>query len=138
MSLRFTVPGEPVGKMRARTFVRHRRDGTPFVTTMTPEKTRAYESLVKHHAARAVAAARWLFGPKDRFVLLVRVFRTHEGAGSDLDNVVKAISDALNGIAFADDRYIRGLVGTLARDRESPRVEVEVRRMRAGERVGRR
>jgi len=37
-ALRFVVVGEPVGKMRARTFVRMRRDGKPFATTTTPDK----------------------------------------------------------------------------------------------------
>ncbi len=129
MTLAFVVPGEPVGKQRARTFLRKRTDGTPFVTTMTPPKTAAYELAVKLVARAAVAGARWTFTPKDRFAIVLRVFRTHLDAGADLDNVIKSVADALNGIAFVDDRHVRGIAATMRRDRVRPRVEVEVRRL---------
>jgi Holliday junction resolvase RusA-like endonuclease len=41
------------------------------------------------------------------------------------------VSDAINGIAFPDDRYVRTIVAALAQDRERPRVEVEVREVAA-------
>jgi len=129
MRLAFVVPGEPVGKQRARTFLRKRTDGTPFVTTMTPAKTAAYEAAVKLVAQAAVAGSRWTHGPKDRFALVLHVYRTHADAGADLDNVIKSIADALNGIAFRDDRYVRGIAATMRQDRSRPRVEVEVRRL---------
>lgn len=133
--LAFVVAGEPVGKMRARTFVRNRRDGTPFVTTMTPDKTRAYEATVRQMCALAVNRRRWLTAPTDRFLVTIRVFRTHEGAGPDLDNVIKCICDAIQGegLAMRDDRYVRELRAVLSQDAERPRVEIEVRRMLRGE-----
>lgn len=133
--LTFTVPGEPVGKMRARTFVRNRKDGSPFVTTMTPDKTRGYESKVKTLCALAVNAARWTATRKDRFAITLRVYRTHEGAGPDLDNVIKCVGDSIqgDGLAMPDDRYIRSIEATMGQDAARPRVEVEIRRMRVGE-----
>lgn len=131
--LRFTIPGEPVPKGRARTRVVTTKAGKSFATHYTPADTKAYEQKVALLCQAAVAAHRWLWSPKDRFAVTVRVFRKHEGAGGDLDNYVKAVSDAINGVAFDDDRYVRELVATLEQDAEHPRVEVVVTRIRVGE-----
>ena len=82
----------------------------------------------------ACSASGWRCADGDRFELIVRVFRTYDGKGGDLDNYVKAVSDAINGIAFPDDRYVRSLTASLHQDREEPRVEVEVRRLDMAER----
>ena len=134
-AIRFVVPGEPVGKMRARTFVRMRRDGKPFATTTTPDTTRAYEAKVRTLCAIAVNQARWLMSKSDRFALRLRVFRTHEGAGADLDNVIKSVADAIQGpgLAMPDDRYVRCISASLLKDATNPRVEVEVFRVRIDE-----
>lgn len=126
--LRFTVPGEPCGKARARTFMRKRGDGTPFMTTTTPEKTRKYETKVKAACAAAVKAAGWSASKADRFSMSVVVYRSKEGVGSDLDNVVKTIGDSVQGpgLAMPDDRYIRQITACLFHDPENPRVEVSI------------
>lgn len=131
--LRFVVPGEPIPKGRARSRVVRPKSGKAFVQHYTPGETTAYEDRVGLLCRVAVARARWLFTAKDRFAIAIRVFRTHEGAGGDLDNYVKTISDAINGVAFGDDRYIRSLSASLSHDRERPRVEIVIRRMRSGE-----
>ncbi len=131
--LSFVVPGEPVGKARARARVVRTKTGGAFASFYTPAQTRAYEEGVRLVCQAAVARVRWAWSPKDRFALSIHVYRKHEGAGSDLDNYVKAASDAINGVAFPDDRYVRELVATLAQDAERPRVEVVVTRIRVGE-----
>lgn len=131
--LRFIVPGEPVPKGRARTRVVTTKAGKSFATHYTPAETKAFEQKVALLCQAAVAAHRWLWSPKDRFAVTVRIFRKHEGAGGDLDNYVKAVSDAINGVAFGDDRYVRELVASLVQDVEQPRVEVVVTRIRMGE-----
>jgi crossover junction endodeoxyribonuclease RusA len=128
--LRFVVEGEPVPKGRARTRVVTPKGGKAFASHYTPPETKAYEERVALLCRVAVAGARWAWTDKDRFTLLVQVFRTHEGKGGDLDNYVKAISDAINGVAFGDDRYIRGIGASLQPpDPKRPRVVVEVRRV---------
>lgn len=129
----FCVPGEPVPKGRARTRVVTTKAGKSFAAHYTPGETRAFEERVALVCRAAVARTRWTWGPKDRFSVTVRIYRTHEGRGGDLDNLVKATFDAINRIAFADDRYIREMRATLSQDAKSPRVEIEVRRMRVGE-----
>lgn len=134
-ALHFEIPGEPVPKGRARSHVMHTRAGKAYVQHYTPKATKAYELAAALCCRAAVERAKWLFTPKDRFTVVVKIYRTHECAGGDLDNYVKAVCDAINGIAFGDDRYVRGLLATLRRDPERPRVEVEVRRHRRGERA---
>jgi Holliday junction resolvase RusA-like endonuclease len=131
--LAFVVAGEPVPKGRARTRVMTTKAGKSFAHHFTPAETRAFEERVALMCQAAVARVRWGWGPKDRFAVSIHVFRTHEGKGGDADNYLKACLDAVNGIAFADDRYVRKLEALLAQDPERPRVEVEIRRMRIGE-----
>lgn len=127
--LRFVVPGEPVPKGRARHRIVFPKVGKPFVQEYTPPETKAYEDKVKLLARVAVNQARWSVGPKDRFSVVVRVVRTYEGKGGDLDNVLKACLDGMNKVVYPDDRYIRGLGAAFGRpDPAKPRVEIEVRR----------
>lgn len=130
--LRFVVPGEPVGKERARVFRNKAKDGRVVTRAVTPEKTREYEAKVRDIAKIACNLARWSWSKDDRFTVVMRVFRTHFDAGPDLDNVIKTL-DALNGIVWKDDRYVRGIGAALQDpDPENPRIEVEVRRFKKG------
>jgi Holliday junction resolvase RusA-like endonuclease len=62
----------------------------------------------------------------------MRIWRTHEGRGSDLDNVIK-ICDALNGVVWGDDRYMRGIGAAFQDpDAKNPRIEIVIRRFRKG------
>lgn len=132
--LHFIVPGEPVPKGRARSrVVRPKDGGKVFARHYTPAETTAYEKHVKTCCALVVNRNRWCWAPRDRFGLRVHVYRTHEGAGGDLDNYVKAVSDGINGVAFPDDRRIRNVFAWLEQDAKWPRVEVSVLRFRIGE-----
>lgn len=112
----FVVPGEPVGKGRPRAF----RMGNG-IRMHTPEKTTRYESLVALAARDAMAGRAPLEGPVAFDLTLVTVppaswskkKRAAALAGEirpttkpDWDNVGKAICDALNGIAFLDDKQV--------------------------------
>lgn len=131
--LKFIVPGEPVPKGRPRFSSRKRDDGKTFVKTYTDAETAAYEKHVRNCAQIAVLQTRWAWSKRDRFNLLLRVFRTHYDAGGDIDNYEKAVMDAMNTVAYADDRYVRGKGSIIYMDKLNPRVEVEVRRfLRSG------
>lgn len=56
--------------------------------------------------------------------LTVRVFRPQKRG--DLDNTLKVLGDALQGIAYANDKQIRELHAYLGDDSKRPRVEVEL------------
>lgn len=128
VGLRFVVPGEPVAKARARTVTRVKGDGTKKTRTTTPKKTRSYEKKVRMCCAIAVNQARWTATKDDRFTVLVDIYRTHEGIGGDIDNVLKSILDAIQGegLAMPDDRYVTDVIVSRKRDSKNPRVEVTV------------
>jgi len=96
---------EPHAKERPRTF----RMGTRNITT-TPPKTRAYEQCLAL-MARARYKGEPLEGPlllEVRFQLLKpkSVKRSHPIVRPDLDNYLKAVKDAMNGILWKDDAQV--------------------------------
>lgn len=132
----FVVPGEPQGKARPRF---SRRGGQ--VATYTPKKTVDYERLVK--TAYHSACGGLFFGEKiPLMVSIVAYFKPpkstphairlsmYEGTicptkKPDVDNIAKAICDALNGTAYHDDAQIVNVaVQKLYAD--TPRVEVSI------------
>lgn len=127
-ALHVTIPGEPVPKARPRLG----RGGFAF----TPKPTKDWEAKAKLHATSAASRARWqttetLVGPRGgrkivplRYSVAIEVYRSSLGAG-DLDNFIKAALDALNGIAFEDDRYVLDIQAKMRLSKQ-PRVEVTV------------
>lgn len=111
--IEFIVPGQPQGKGRPRVgkVGEHAR-------LFTPAKTVAYEGLVAHAAQQAMAGARPFDGPVQcRIAIDCQVPQSwslrKQGQAlvglllpttkPDADNVVKAIFDGCNGVAFRDD-----------------------------------
>lgn len=110
------LPGEPTAKGRARSFRRGNHLGH-----YTPEKTRSYEGMVRTAAAIAMGSRPPVDYPVE-FVLravftIPQSWSTRKKAAAlvgdikpakkpDLDNIVKAWSDALNGVVFRDDSQI--------------------------------
>ena len=89
MTIEFFVPGEPQGKARARTYLPR---GSNKFRSVTPDKTRLYEARIRNAFLRAWTKKDLAF-PKDRPV-------------RDLDNIIKAVCDALNKYAYHDDAQI--------------------------------
>lgn len=115
-SVGFSVPGQPVAKGRPK----FARQGG-FVRAYTPEKTVNYETLVKIAAAEAMEGDAPMKGPltldislgvtipkstpkKDRARISTGYFLPVKKP--DVDNVLKAISDAMNGIVYEDDAQL--------------------------------
>ena len=138
----FFVPGPPVGKGRPRAF----RMGKG-VRMFTPEKTASYESLVatSGHAAmegrapfsgaceavmeiRLQVPASW--SKKRQAMALDGGLRPTKKP--DVDNVVKAVFDALNGIVWQDDVQVVALAVS-KRYASTPGVCVVVKPMEGGE-----
>lgn len=112
MTAHFCVHGAPVGKARPRL--------TSSGRAYTPQKTRDYEALVKWEYRSQTRAHRFPDGtpltvlidarfpiPKStpRKKALAMIGAPHLKK-PDADNVAKAILDALNGLAYADDSAI--------------------------------
>lgn len=112
--VKFTVPGAPVGKGRPRVATR----GGRFAQMYTPEKTASYENLVALAAQTAMAGRGLIEGPVDVDLVILLpipvswskkkkqaalqglVYPTKK---PDIDNVEKAIFDAINGVVWHDD-----------------------------------
>lgn len=107
------MPGQPVPKARARVT----KDGHAF----TPAKTKAYSDLV----GVLCRVAAWQTGPLDGPVALSVNFivkppakmpsgRTLPTTKPDIDNLIKAIMDGMNGIAWHDDAQVVSVSATKA------------------------
>lgn len=114
----FSVIGEPKGKSRPR----FARNGNK-VRTYTPEETVSFENLITWTYAKEypsvklegkIAATICAYFPipqstsqrKRQKMLLDDVFYDHK---PDTDNIAKAVLDALNNVAYDDDRQIVSL-----------------------------
>lgn len=105
----FSVPGEPRPKARARVVKGH---------AFTPPETVAYERKVRFYAVASKVR------PLTGAVVLGLSFYLGNARRVDLDNLAKAVKDALNGAAWADDSQVTELRATKAIDRSNPRVVV--------------
>lgn len=114
----FTVDGQPVPKGRPR-FGKH---------AYTPKRTRQYEKVVKHRAFQAVMEAnrREKWRTDLRYSVSLFLF-FGDARKRDLDNCAKAITDALNGVAYEDDAQIDELYVVRYEDKDRPRAVVSVR-----------
>ena len=135
MRIEFTIPGQPVGKGRPK-FAR--KGG--FVRAYTPEKTASYENLVAMAAHDAMKGKSLILGAAD---VTVRMYVSVPSSWSkkkiiaalageirpitkpDMDNVVKGIFDAMNGIVWKDDSQVTDC-SVIKRYAETPRAEVTV------------
>ena len=122
MILKFTVPGQPQGKARART-VMNRYTGKTM--SFTPEKTALYENLIKvsyfeqcgrRNVEKGTPISIKIIAgfqiPKSTSLkrerqMLAGLLRPTKRP--DADNISKCILDALNGIAYYDDSQVTDL-----------------------------
>lgn len=133
----FTVPGTPQGKARARTYYNPRAGRS---VTHTPENTVLYENLIKM-CYQSKADGTFGNGPlsvcihayfqpaksttKGKLADMLRgfIFPTKK---PDVDNIAKAVLDALNGVAYPDDKQVVHLE-VFKQYEEFPRLEVEIK-----------
>jgi crossover junction endodeoxyribonuclease RusA len=105
--LAFTVLGRPAAKGRPR----FSRSGRPY----TPKPTLVYESKVARHCREACELADWrtLEGhvkvSLDIYPKALKAGGEPKRAG-DIDNIAKAVLDAMNEIAYLDDDQITHLI----------------------------
>ena len=139
-ALKFSVPGQPVAKGRPRSFVRAGRVGHH-----TPEKTVRYENLVAWHAAQAMVGRTLFEGPVQLTVSAwfqipaswpekkkasARFGNLRPASRPDADNVLKAVSDAMNGVVYRDDAQAVH-VTVIKRFADAPRVDIQVEEIRS-------
>lgn len=116
----FTVDGPPVPKGRPR-FTYY----NGHAKTYTPKRTAAYEREI----GEAWVTCRAPEPRPPQFAGTVRVtIRVFEGSGhaADLDNYVKVVLDALNGLAWADDRQVGAIHAWIERGDAEPALSVVI------------
>lgn len=133
--INFAIPGQPQGKARAKT-VRNKHTGG--VHSFTPEKTVLYENLIKTIAMEqkpkctekpvCLIITAYFEIPKSKSkkiqgqMLADEILPTKK---PDLDNIVKCVKDALNGIVYKDDSQVVQLYATKYYA-YTPRVEITI------------
>lgn len=133
--------GPPQGKGRARSFVRGGHIGH-----YTPEKTRSYEGMIREAATTEMNGR--LPTPEPVEVMLTAFFDVPKSYSKkkraaalgnsllparkpDIDNIIKAFVDAMNGVVFKDDcQIVRGVYSKVYGP--SPQVVVTVRPLVSG------
>jgi Holliday junction resolvase RusA-like endonuclease len=115
--IELTIPGEPMGKQRARVV----RSKAGFPVAYTPAKTKNYETLVRELFAVKYPDFTPLDAPIDMTICAYRSIpksaskrdRAAMAAGEirptgkpDISNIIKIVEDALNGVAYRDDSLV--------------------------------
>ena len=132
----FTVPGKPQGKARARTYYNAKKKA---MSSTTPDKTVLYENFIATRYMEAAGEQRF----SDGAYIKVRIQAFYEIPKSsskvkktamlsgellptkkpDIDNIVKAVLDALNEVAYRDDTQVVELQ-VRKQYSERPRLEI--------------
>jgi Holliday junction resolvase RusA-like endonuclease len=107
MNIQFSVNIRTIGKERPRIT----RSGHAY----TPQKTKDYESFIQAQFKKIFPH----FKPIETAVLLeINFFYIRSKSNKDpyhtikpdIDNLIKAICDSLNGLAYVDDKLITGII----------------------------
>lgn len=129
--IRLTIPGEPVGKARPRMI----RGGIVY----TPAKTVNYETLIRElfvikypdfqpiEGPVEMNLFAWLKMPKEskKKTLAMESGEIRPTKKPDMSNILKTVEDALNNLAYNDDKQIVEL--TVKKWFSSrPRIELEI------------
>lgn len=115
----FHVPGKPQGKARARTFYSEKARKH---MSYTPEGTALYENLIKTMYMQEAQGVRFEQGTPVVLHIVARYLPVRSTPKKhlrqmmdgqifplkkpDMDNIIKVVADALNGVAYHDDTQI--------------------------------
>ena len=132
--IKIVIPGEPVAKGRAR----YSNSGG-FVRAYTPSKTKNAETLIKVNAMGEVARQGFKRSGQPLILTLmvfvpIPVSKLKEWKKTcilpitrpDIDNYLKLVMDALNGIVYKDDNQVV-CVKVFKLYSQSPRLEIFIR-----------
>lgn len=136
--LKIVIPGEPCAQGRPRFSTKG-----GFVKAYDPEKSRNYKAYIKYIASQEVKNKGWQITdqaievsitaymtiPKSKpkkFKMAALDGNLRPTKKPDVDNLFKAVTDALSGIAYVDDKQIVEATQSKWYAKE-PRIEVSIR-----------
>lgn len=139
MNITFSVTGDPQGKARPK--VTRAKNGLSL--TYTPDKTVAYEELIRLRYLSAAGSFRFEAGKQLRMRVVaffaipkskpkktqaaMKLNQIRPTKKPDFDNIFKIICDALNGVAYADDaQIVEAQISKRFTGNDTPRIEVEI------------
>lgn len=139
----FEVPGVPNSQPRQRHALRRTKAGKTFIHNYTDEKhpVNTYKAVVRLCCKSAMRSIELMSGPVEMQLLFVfprskaqttknkPMHRLPHAKKPDLDNLEKAILDALNGVAWVDDSQVCKVLKEkiIAAGDEQPRTIVRIR-----------
>jgi len=120
MSLRFTVPGEPHAWERAQQQGRRKFNSS--------EMTAAKKTIAQYGDLAIRELGESPSYPKNGKFRLECWFRIGvlKRSEPDLDNLLKLVGDALNGVVWRDDRQVVAVLAYKVRTLGHPRTEIEI------------
>lgn len=143
--IKLTIPGKPMGKQRPKFSTRGK-----FVKATTPVETVSYENLVKIMYQETYG--NMFFEQEEPLELVVNAYflppantskkklalmyenKIRPTKKPDFDNIAKIIGDALNAIAYPDDKQVVDAAIHKFYDTE-PRVEITIRSILESEEI---
>lgn len=114
-SYTFTIPGPPVGKQETQVFTGRRKDGSTFRMGVKPQKSRNYHARVVQFASEAGIELMPFVSLEVVVAMPMTVAKKRKtkpdvwkppGVRPDCDNVKKIVKDALQGIAYKNDKQV--------------------------------
>jgi Holliday junction resolvase RusA-like endonuclease len=117
LAANLTIPGQPLPKERPR-FGKGRG--------YTSKATRDAEARVASSFRQQAGVTHAITEPLTGKVKFVTRFYRKNAVEADTDNLYKLVSDALNGIAWIDDKQIKKIRAEQEIDRDYPRTEIEI------------
>ena len=82
------------------------------------------EALAFRHAVRMIAMVQGVTPITGSVAVFLDVYRPRRRG--DLDNILKATLDSLNGVAYRDDQQVEQITAVRYDDKRAPRIEVSV------------
>jgi len=135
------IYGEPVGKQRPRVSMYN-----GIVRTYTPSKTTNYESLIRHEYTSKYDKQEFEINEPIKATIDIyfglnkgdygkkglnksgreKIENKYATTHIDIDNIVKVVFDALNNVAYPDDKQVVMVFATKQYTLETPRVEIKL------------
>lgn len=121
----FTLAINPVAKQRPRTY----RTKSGETRTVTPKKTQDYEKQVARHASISRNSPDMLTGELSVSIII----RRKTAHRADIDNIVKAVMDGMEGVLYKNDSQVMELYSRLYRKDPNPGIDVIVKPLLAND-----